>query len=358
MATNFRSEMFKLCKKLQNNENAHKIQETIYNMSVVVESKETGEMLRNPHGDFAYVAKHSNTEFHGYLFADDNIDKMKFPQYIKAEHLLEYERALIEDGHRTIMRFVELCLSDIASQSNAVAAAINPYYLYKEVAVSKNAKSLLSDDELNSAVAAFKNGIAYKTLMEANFTKLFCRIDDNSMRALFGVVEKEIDQSLGEDVTKDLRDFSFKLDSQLKNITDVMFAFSILMLALKMSLKLSCRLLYRAMCGIELFVLNNDNIIKIERRVRTTVSEFYKVFSQKVQVDYSGSEMGSLLLIDCDLPYDKHIHEFGMLVSETVNLVGEFGSSAKYSFVTVDENLICIHELVKEVLRVGIPTVN
>ena len=226
------------------------------------------------------------------------------------------------------------------------------------MAVSKNAKSLLSDDELNSAVAAFKNGIAYKTLMEANFTKLFCRIDDNSMRALFGVVEKEIDQSLGEDVTKDLRDFSFKLDSQLKNITDVMFAFSILMLALKMSLKLSCRLLYRAMCGIELFVLNNDNIIKIERRVRTTVSEFYKVFSQKVQVDYSGSEMGSLLLIDCDLPYDKHIHEFGMLVSETVNLVGEFGSSAKYSFVTVDENLICIHELVKEVLRVGIPTVN
>ena len=130
------------------------------------------------------------------------------------------------------------------------------------------------------------------------------------------------------------------------------------MLSLKTSLKISCHLLYRAICGIDLFVLNNDNIIKIEKITSTVLSKFYKVFAQDIQLDFSGSEMGSVLLIDCDLPHNIHIHEFGMLIAQTLNLVGEFGASAKYSFVTVNEELIHIHQLVGEVLRVGLPAIN
>ena len=235
---------------------------------------------------------------------------------------------------------------------------MNPYFLYKEVNISESATALLSDDELMPAVSAFKNGRAYKALMDANFTKLFKRIDINSMRALISVLEKEINHNLGEDVSEDIKDFSMKLHSKLDNITDVMFAFSVLMLALKMSLKLSCRLLYRAICGIDLFVLNDDNIINIEKRTTTVVSEFYKVFAQDIYLDFSGSEMGSVLLIDCDLPHGTHIHEFGMLIAQTLNFAGEFGISAKYSFVTVNEELIYIHRLVEEVLIVGLPIVN
>lgn len=90
----------------------------------------------------------------------------------------------------------------------------------------------------------------------------------------------------------------------------------------------------------------------------TVVSEFYKVFAQDMCFDFSGSEMGSILLIDCDLPHDTHIHEFRMLIAQTLNLAGEFGTSAKYSFVTINEELIPMHNLVGEVLRVGLPIVN
>ncbi len=358
MSTNFRTEVFKLCKKLQENETSQKIGKMIHDMSVVVESKEVGEKVTDSRNDFAYMAKHSNTEFHGFVFLDDNIEKIEIPHFFKPEHLSPEERTLIERGHKTLTRFIDLCLSDIASESNGVADSMNPYFLYKEVNISESTTALLSDDELMPAVSAFKNGRAYKVLMDANFTKLFSRIDINSMRALISVLEKEINHSLGEDVSKDLRDFSMKLHSKLDNITDVMFAFSVLMLALKMSLKLSCRLLYRAICGIDLFVLNDDNIINIEKRTSTVVSEFYKVFAQEIHLDFSGSEMGSVLLIDCDLPHDTHIHEFGMLIAQTLNLTGEFGASAKYSFVTVNEELIHIHQLVEEVLRVGLPIVN
>lgn len=358
MPTNFRTEVFKLCKKLQKDETSEKIGEMIHDMSVVVETNEVGAKVRDSRNDFAYIAKHENNEFQGFLFLDDNIEKLEFPHFFKPKHLLPEERTLIERGHKTLIRFIDLCLSGIASESNGVANSMNPYFLNKEVNVSKSAIALLSDDELMPAVEAFMSGKTYKVLMDSNFTKLFNRIDINSMRTLISILEKEINNSLGEDVSQDLRDFSMKLHSKLDDITDVMFAFSVLMLALKMSLKLSCRSLYRALCGSDLFVLSNDNIINIEKRATTVVSEFYKVFAQDINLDSSGSEMGSVLLIDCDSPHDTHIHEFGMLIAQTLNLVGEFGTSAKYSFVTVNEEMIPIHQLVEEILRVELPVVN
>ena len=59
--------------------------------------------------------------------------------------------------------------------------------------------------------------------------------------------------------------------------------------------------------------------------------------------------------MDCDPPYGPYLHEFGMLVEKTINLDGEFGESAKYSFVTIDEEMICISRLTNEILRNGIP---
>lgn len=77
MSTNFRSEVFKLCKKLQKNDVAKKIGGIIHDMSTVSESKEIGEKITDPRNDFAYIAKHNNTEFHGFVFLDDNIGNIK-----------------------------------------------------------------------------------------------------------------------------------------------------------------------------------------------------------------------------------------------------------------------------------------
>ena len=358
MSTNFRTEVFKLCKKLQNDEASQKIRKMIYDMSVVIESNEIGEKFTDSRNDFAYMAKHSNTEFHGFIFLDENIEKIDIPNFFNVEHLSSAERVLIEQGHKTLTRFIDLCLSEIASESNEVADSMNPYFLYKEVSVSENVSTLLSDEELIPAISAFKNGRVYKVLMDANFIKMFKKIDIDAIRGLVSILEKEINQSLGEEISKDIKDFSMKLHTKLDDITDVMFAFSVLMLALKNSLKISCRLLYRAICGIDLFVLNNDNIISIEKDVSTVVSKFYKIFAQDITLDFSESDMGSILLIDCDLPHGIHIHEFGMLIAQTLNFAGEFGESAKYSVVTVDEELIHIHHLVDEVLKVGLPIIN
>lgn len=357
-SSDFRSEVFVLCKKLQKSDCVKQVESVIRDLSLTAESKETGATNENIHGHFAYVAQHSNSEFHGYLFLDDNIGKIDLPPFLAVKHLSSEERLSIERGHKTLTRFIDLCLSDIAHRSSVVAESMNPYFLYKPVNISEMAESLISDADLLPAVTAFKNGSVYKALLNSNFTKLFEKIDISAMHILMGTVEKEVNQSLGKNETKDLRDFSFRLNSKLDNITDIMFAFSILMFALKESLRSSCHLLYRAICGIDLFVLNEENIINIEEEVSTTVCKFYKVFAQDLPFDYTGSEMRSILLIDCDTSYGAHVHEFGMVIAETMNLWGEFGQTAKYSFVTVNEELIHIHQLTGDILKVGLPVVN
>lgn len=336
----FRDEIFSLCKLLKKNDAAQEITSLIERLSIT---------------NFSQFAQRINREFHGYLLLDDNLEEVNLPYYFKAEHLLYEDRILIEKGYKTIVRLIDLCLSDLTHKSPIAAKAMNPYSFYKTVKVSPDVLSILSDEELSSAVSRFKDSKIHKALMSTNFTNLFEKTDDNKLYALMRSIENEINQSLGNNTTRELRVFSSKLSSKLSNLSDIIFAFAILMFALKSALALSCRLLYRAMCGVGLFVLNDDNIINIEKNTATILCHFYKVMSLDFNYDHTNSDMGSLLLIDCNLPNDRHIHEFGMLLAKTINLASEFGQSAKYSFVTVNDEMIFIHRLTNAIMQNMLP---
>lgn len=353
----FRNELFALCKTLQKTETAQSIAELIFNLSVSSASNNAGEMIKNSHGDFAQIAKHFNNGFHGYLFLDENIESIIRPNILRVEHLTADERFLLEKGHKTLSRFVGLCLSDIAEKSAVLAESMNPYSYYKSIKVSEEAASFISDEDFRAAVSAFKNGKIYKALVSSDITAFINTIKQTNMFILIKAIEKETDQCLGEDVSKEIKDFTQRMNMKAYTVNDALFAFSLLIFALKDSLKIACQMLYRAICGTPLFVLNNDNIISIEKSVDSIVCQYYKIHSQAMPCGLSGNDMGSILLMDCDPQYGPHIHEFGMLVAQTINLAGEFGQSAKYSFVTVDEEMIYIHHLTNEILRIGLPIV-
>lgn len=355
MPTDFRREIFQLCKKLHDNKDAQKIGQMIHKMSVVSNTTQIGEKVTTSKNDFAYIAKHENSEFHGFLFLDENIEEIKLPEFLTPERLSTEERNLLERGHCTLTRFIDLCLSDIKEESLLVAESLSPYFMFKNIKISESVEPLISDLDLLPAVNAFKNSNIYVELMKSKFTTIFGRFDNNNLRLLYSTLEKEINNSLEDEIGEALYNFNKRLESKLSNSSDIMLAFSLLMISLRNALKLSCRMMYRAICGIDLFVLNNNNIINIENKSSTIVCEFCKVFSQVIHKDYSGSEMGSILLIDCDLPSDIHVHDFGMLIEQTIHFDKEFGTSAKYSFVTIDEQMVYIHPLINTILRVGLP---
>lgn len=358
MEKSFRGAVFSLCNKFKTLEYAKSIQQLLHDMSVSVESPDAG--LVNPsHGSFALIARQISKEFLGYLFVDDNIETKIIPDNFKVEHLSKDERALMEMGHRTLTRLVELCLADVTQKSRLLAEIMQPYSLFKPVNIVTEPNPIISDDDLLPVVEAFKSGAIYQTLMAEDIGSLFKRFDINITKVLVGTLEKEIARSMGEDVSNDIRGFSRRIESGYKKVEDALFAYSILIVSIKSSLALACRLLFGSLCGAELFVLNNNNIISIEKNVSTIVGEFYKVFSQDMNMNLASieTEMGNVLLLDCDSSEGTHIHEFGMLVSKTSNLSGEFGQNAKYSFVTVNEELIAIHHLTGQILRIGLPPI-
>lgn len=355
MKENFRGEVFKLCNILLNNEKAKAIGSLIYDLSVSTENVQTGLTKHRLHGDFAYIAQHSNNQFQGYLFVDDNIDTLEFPIPFRVEHLSRDERILIEQGHRTLIRFIEMCLEEINKESKVVAEAINPYFLFKNVKCSPSVISILTDEEMSSAVKAFKEGSTYKALIDSKFEYFFEKIDRSALQALIGTTEKEINMSFGEEIPSDLRDFSVRFMRAHKDITDIMLAFTILMYSLKESLRIACQLLYEAICGVNLQVINNDNIINIENQTSNTFYKEYKVLIQGILMSHTGRSVGSILLMDCD-PSDKvHLHEFGMITSMTQNFTMDMGETTKFTFITVNEELINIHNITNSIINTGLP---
>lgn len=179
MSLSFRNEVFALCKKAQKNMAAKEISDTIMALKITKGNISSGEIPRNPHGDFAQLAEHSNNQFHGYLFVDDNADKIQLPAFLSIKRLSNEERMAIEKGHKTLTRFVELCLNDMREKSPIIADAISPYFLYKSVTLNNDSISLFEDSEYDNLVKAFKSGkvlCQWKTIYgNCSYCSIFCR---------------------------------------------------------------------------------------------------------------------------------------------------------------------------------------
>ena len=309
---------------------------------------------KNANPYFLQAACHYNNEFYGYLYVDENVETLSTQSQINIYNLTPEERITIECGHRSLLRFIELCLSDISDKSTLIGEVLNPYSMYKPINLSSGSKTIVSDEELAPAVLCFKSGKLYNALINSNFTDFFNKLTPNHVKRIILSLDATIRQGLGGDIASDIEKFAFSINSKKHNPQDVILEYSIVIYALRTSLVLACRDLYRSMCGVKLFVLNNDNIINIEKYTESQLCNTFKVFSQDIAIQYRGDEMHSLLLIDCDSPQGDHIHDFGMIISLSYNLVGEFGSSAKYSFVVVNEEMIYIYNLTDAILNKGL----
>lgn len=358
MSLSFHNEVFALCKKAQKNMAAKEISDTIMALKITKGNISSGEIPRNPHGDFAQLAEHSNNQFHGYLFVDDNADKIQLPAFLSIKRLSNEERMAIEKGHKTLTRFVELCLNDMREKSPIIADAISPYFLYKSVTLNNDSISLFEDSEYDNLVKAFKSGKVYKAVYDSDidrFSKII--INKNNLQAIMTIMEREFSTGYNEDIPPDLSTLSVRLLNKQLNAPDILYAYAIMIYALKESLRMACQLLYGAICGGDLVVLNNDNLISIENRTSSQICNFYKVFVQGALFSVVGNLVGDVLLMDCDDSTNNHIHEFGMVTSTTIQLAGEFGQTSKISFVIVDNELIPISNITNTILSHGLPKI-
>ena len=355
-AITFRNKVFDLCKFLLGCDLAKSVGAVIHGISAGHRNAD-GSMNEDWHGDYAQIAQHNGNQFHSYLFIDENLDTLNLPSIFSVKHLSKVERLLIERGHNTLLRLVDLCLKDIGNESEYVAQMLNPYFLFKEVQRDQSATSLLTDEQLLASVNAFKAGSAYTALFKSKFFDFFRSIDKRTVIGLLSAIDKEIRESLSGDISTDLEQFSRKLYSSIDNVSDALYSVALIMYAVRASLGIACQMLFIAICGGNLKVLNNENIISIKSHSNVVFKQ-YEILSQGIQLGVMGSDIGSILLIDCDYYNKIHLHEFGMVTVTTISFSGEMGETTKFSVATVNEELINIHSITDRIIDIGLPVMN
>lgn len=342
MEQSFRSAVFQLCKKYENNPKANEIRELIHYISVVTRSaeEENDTFDLPPHGDFAYIASHHNIQFLGYLITDESVDEYNKQAPFHLTGLDEDERRIIETGHKTIISFIDACLAELKDKHPQAYMMVNPYYAYKSPKLKAEAESLFSDDELSNCVEAFKRSKPYRKIVENDTLYILDSVSKDNLLVLASVIEKQFRQDYSE-LSEETQEMLLKLNTSNPKIPDLVLAYCVYCYSLQRALSNAVQLLFEALLGKPFVVLNNDNIIDYEHRRGDLVYERYTILSQ--DMFFSNPDIGSVVLLSCDVTPGTNIKEFGCVYSETISFSQEFGSSIKVSFVTVDDDLNPIH---------------
>ena len=343
MEKDFRSTVFNLCKECKKHPSAQEIRELIHNISVVVTEKEEDIPGSPPHGDFAYISSHHNVQFLGYLITDESIDEINKQAPFHVTSLDENERFIIEMAHKTLYAFIDKCISEIKAKHPKAYMLINPYFQYREPVYKTDASSIFDTDAFEECAKAFRKSKVYRKLIENDTLYVLDSVSKEYLQLLSTLINKEFKQDYST-VSKETEEMLMKFDKTSPTMPDILMLYCIYCHALQRSLFNAIQLLFEAILGKEFVVLNNDNIINIDQKGKDSVYEKYEVLCQG---GFWGigtlSNIGSIVLLDCDLSDNYHLKRFGMVYSETFSFAGEFGESTKLSFATVDEELNPIH---------------
>lgn len=352
MSVNFRTAVFRLCKKISTCTEAQKIRAIIHNMSVVVETSDDPKVIkRPPHGDLAYIGAHQRIQFLGYLFADESVDAINKKKPFSATPLDDDEREIIEEAHNTIRYFLDECMVEVKKKNPRIAILIDPYLKYRKPKLKCNAKAFLNQNDLAECVKAFTLGKVYKKIISNETLCFFDQVTDSIFHQLVSVQNKQFTEDMNT-VTKETEEFFQKLyaNSQI-GVSDVLMIYTSYCYALRKSLELAVQMLYEAILGLDMPVMNNDNIINLVDHQSSIVYEKYVVLTQEIMLGYAGSGVGSMALLTCNPSETNHIKEFGIMIAVTVNLISEFGSSSKVTIITVDEELNPIHRYTDAIIE-------
>lgn len=347
MSVSFRSAVFNLCNKVEQMSDSIAIKKTIDNMTFILEKKDedTNVIPRPPHGDFASISSHHRIQFLGYLLTDESVENINSQPPFHVTGLDQDERKTIELAYNTVDFFISTCLEELRNRFPKTGIFLDPYFKYKKPRLIYDKESFLTEADLQECKNSFENTKLYKKVLENDMLLILEKVDSNMLRQLAFSQQTQFDNDYDE-VSKETRTFLDKLHRNTNfDSTDIMAVYSIYCHALRRSLFESAQMLYNAILGSNMLVMNNDNIIKLSGPHNNSVYEKYTTLIQGAVFDAYGGDVGSIALLVCDPSSNNHIKEFGIISSMTVSMNRELGDTSKITMVTVDDDLNPIHSM-------------
>ena len=339
----FRTEVFNLCKVLSAMEQFEDLRKTMVSMRY--SSSESAIDFKE---DVCTNGIHLRAEFFGLLFAFQN----KLSSFSNVEDdkvaLSDNEYNNIAFGHYYITRFIELCLSEIKSQNIIVGKMLSPYSFFKPI---DDIPSFDIDSSIfEHSVSAFKNSSVYRSLAGANSFMAFSGVPEATLRSLFDVLYRDIihapyDAVPSEILSLKLREQGFKPNQQI-NPMDALQLISFKLIALREMISTAASLIYDAILGSDLVVIDENSLINIEKSSSNVVYTYKTILIQGGLFCPFNDILNIVFLLNIDNGKTK-IHDFGRANSSTFRFADGNGDTTKLSFCVLDEELNPISNLTK-----------
>lgn len=329
-----RNSMFSLCDKIKKQEDLIPLRNLIHSLHSVPDGQP--DMGRT---DFGYIARHSHNQFYGYLFTDENVELYIADTMFKnLTALSAEERHLIERGQATLNLFIEKCLDDVRQVYPNLYYELNPYAKFKPIQKSE-ALSYVALEDMNAAIGAFKTSPAYTGIMTSSIAPVLKTLSKKDSMMLIKTMSKELTEHSPANIPEDIKNYALKYATMAPTPETLLFHNSCLLVSLQEMLEVACQLLFTALLGDDLIILNNDNIISIEKNESNVVNKYMSVLIQEGPIIQLCGVLGAIVLIDCDPSDEYHIHEFGKVLGETWSFHQDTGSTTKLTFTILDEHL-------------------
>lgn len=329
-----RSSMFSLCNKIKKQEDLIPLRNLIYSLHSVPDGHP--DMGRT---DFGYIARHSHNQFYGYLFTDENVEQYKADTMFRnLTALSAEERYLIERGQATLNLFIERSLEEFRQVYPNLYYELNPYAKFKPIQ-KITVPSYVASEDMDKAVAAFKSSPAYKEIMSSSIAPVLKALSKNDSMMLIRTMSKELTGCLPGHISEDMKNYALRYATMAPTPETLLFHNSCLLVSLQEMLEVACQLIFTALLGDDLIILNNDNIISIEKNESNAINKYMSVLTQDGPIIQLCGVFGAIVLIDCDPSDNFHIHEFGKVLAETWSFHQDTGSTSKLTFTLLDEHL-------------------
>ena len=353
MGRKFRDAVFDLCKRLSTHPESERIRKTIHDMMVFSEfdGNDSKSIKRPSHGDLAHIGLDQRVQFLGYLLADESVEDINANSPFHVTHLATEERLIIEEAYKTIRLFIDLCIDEIKGKYPKASMLLDPYCQYNQPKVADGVISFLNEDDFQGCIETFKNGKIYKQIINNSTLQIIEGFDKNTIKQIEYLQNKQFSDDL-KSASKETIDFFRKIDTVSKiDTADILMAYTIYCRALRRSLEIAAQMIFEAIMGEKMTIMNVDNIIDLTDHHSDIVYEKYVVLIQDVLFRSIGKRTGSLALLVCDPTDEYHIKEFGVIVALTVSFQNEYGSTSKVTIVTVDDELNEIHTLTDAIMK-------
>ena len=337
----FRGEIFDLCKVLSSMNQFNDLRNTLASLRFT-----KSDSVLDPKKDVCNNGILLRAEFYGLLLAYQN-KLTSFPE-VAAERiaLTEKEFTDISYGYCYISRFIELCLEDISKHNHTIGEMLSPYSFLKPIVDTPTFD--IDTSIMDSAVNAFKDSSVYHGLMDTNLLMVFSNVPDETIRSLIGALYRDIIQAPMDTVSNDIlafkvREQSYKPNQQV-NPVDALQIISFKLLALREMLSAAASLLYDAILGSPLVVIDENCLIDIGKNASNTIYSYKTILIQGGIVCPFNDVLNVVFLLTINNAKTK-IHEFGRARSSTFSFTKGNGETTKLSFCVLDEELNPISNL-------------